>query len=400
MPFLHLPVQSGSDRVLKAMNRSHTAASYLRILERVRAVRPDIALSGDFIVGFPGETEAEFEETLSLVDAVGYAQCFSFKYSARPGTPAADDGRADRPRGDGRAAAAASGRAQPRSAARPSTGRVWARPATCWSSAKGATRARCSASRRGCNRCISPARPRSATWCAWNWPKPDPIRSAHACSKPCGPEQVSIDVAVHSCVTRLSRSLRKPWKAGAESGAHPKGPNESQTFPCRSPGTSPAPGPARTAAPRPRGDRIRRSGHPGALFGQFDANLVHIENRLGVYISARGNRVQIEGPEDAVARARDVLKAMHERLRRAGPRFGRGRGADHHVCRADAGRHHHGRERRAAGDDPHPQENHRAALGDADRLHARPDQARTSSSRSARPAPARPISRWRRRSAS
>jgi tRNA-2-methylthio-N6-dimethylallyladenosine synthase len=90
MPFLHLPVQSGSDRILKAMNRSHTRDSYLRILDRVRAVRPDIALSGDFIVGFPGETEAEFAETLSLVDEVGYAQCFSFKYSPRPGTPAAD----------------------------------------------------------------------------------------------------------------------------------------------------------------------------------------------------------------------------------------------------------------------------------------------------------------------
>nr|WP_315589360.1 tRNA (N6-isopentenyl adenosine(37)-C2)-methylthiotransferase MiaB [Sphingomonas psychrotolerans] len=90
MPFLHLPVQAGSDRVLKAMNRSHTRDSYLRLLDRVRAVRPDIALSGDFIVGFPGETEAEFAETLSLVDAVGYAQCFSFKYSPRPGTPAAE----------------------------------------------------------------------------------------------------------------------------------------------------------------------------------------------------------------------------------------------------------------------------------------------------------------------
>lgn len=90
MPYLHLPVQSGSDRVLKAMNRSHTTASYLRILDRVRAVRPDIALSGDFIVGFPGETGAEFEDTLRLVDAVGYAQAYSFKYSPRPGTPAAD----------------------------------------------------------------------------------------------------------------------------------------------------------------------------------------------------------------------------------------------------------------------------------------------------------------------
>jgi tRNA-2-methylthio-N6-dimethylallyladenosine synthase len=89
MPFLHLPVQAGNDRVLKAMNRSHTVESYLRILDRVRAIRPDIALSGDFIVGFPGETEAEFVDTLRLVEQVGYAQCYSFKYSARPGTPAA-----------------------------------------------------------------------------------------------------------------------------------------------------------------------------------------------------------------------------------------------------------------------------------------------------------------------
>jgi tRNA-2-methylthio-N6-dimethylallyladenosine synthase len=90
MPFLHLPVQAGNDRVLRAMNRSHTRDSYLRLLDRIRAVRPDIALSGDFIVGFPGETEAEFADTLSLVDAVGYAQAYSFKYSPRPGTPAAD----------------------------------------------------------------------------------------------------------------------------------------------------------------------------------------------------------------------------------------------------------------------------------------------------------------------
>jgi tRNA-2-methylthio-N6-dimethylallyladenosine synthase len=89
MPYLHLPVQSGSDRVLKAMNRSHTSESYLRILERVREARPDIAISGDFIVGFPGETEAEFEATLAIVRSVNYAQAYSFKYSPRPGTPAA-----------------------------------------------------------------------------------------------------------------------------------------------------------------------------------------------------------------------------------------------------------------------------------------------------------------------
>ena len=89
MPYLHLPVQSGSDRVLKAMNRGHTADDYLRLVERIRAARPDIALSGDFIVGFPGEREADFEATLALVREVRYASAFSFKYSRRPGTPAA-----------------------------------------------------------------------------------------------------------------------------------------------------------------------------------------------------------------------------------------------------------------------------------------------------------------------
>ena len=89
MPFLHLPVQSGSDRILRAMNRSHDRHGYLKLIERVRAVRPDIAISGDFIVGFPGESETDFEATLDIVGAVNYAQAYSFKYSARPGTPAA-----------------------------------------------------------------------------------------------------------------------------------------------------------------------------------------------------------------------------------------------------------------------------------------------------------------------
>jgi tRNA-2-methylthio-N6-dimethylallyladenosine synthase len=90
MPYLHLPVQSGSDRVLKAMNRKHTAESYLRLIERLRAARPDLLLSGDFIVGFPGETDADFRDTLDLIETVGYGQSYSFKYSPRPGTPAAD----------------------------------------------------------------------------------------------------------------------------------------------------------------------------------------------------------------------------------------------------------------------------------------------------------------------
>ena len=89
MPYLHLPVQSGSDRILKRMNRSHTAESYLRLIERIRDVRPDIMMSGDFIVGFPEETEADFQATMDLVEEVGYGYAYSFKYSTRPGTPAA-----------------------------------------------------------------------------------------------------------------------------------------------------------------------------------------------------------------------------------------------------------------------------------------------------------------------
>jgi tRNA-2-methylthio-N6-dimethylallyladenosine synthase len=92
MPYLHLPVQSGSDRILKAMNRRHDAAEYLAIIERIKQARPDMALSGDFIVGFPGESDADFEATLRLIREVGYASAYSFKYSTRPGTPGASLG--------------------------------------------------------------------------------------------------------------------------------------------------------------------------------------------------------------------------------------------------------------------------------------------------------------------
>jgi tRNA-2-methylthio-N6-dimethylallyladenosine synthase len=95
MPYLHLPVQSGSDRILKAMNRKHTADDYLRVLDRIRTAQPDILLTSDFIVGFPGETDADFEATLALIRKVGYGMAYSFKYSARPGTPAAEKPEVD-----------------------------------------------------------------------------------------------------------------------------------------------------------------------------------------------------------------------------------------------------------------------------------------------------------------
>jgi tRNA-2-methylthio-N6-dimethylallyladenosine synthase len=90
MPYLHLPIQAGSDAVLKKMNRKHTAAEYIDIIHRLRAARPDIALSSDFIVGFPAETDQDFDDTMRLVETVGYASAYSFKYSPRPGTPAAE----------------------------------------------------------------------------------------------------------------------------------------------------------------------------------------------------------------------------------------------------------------------------------------------------------------------
>ena len=90
MPYLHLPVQSGSDQILHAMNRRHTRDDYFRLIDRIRGARPDLALSGDFIVGFPGETDKDFADTMDLIECVEYAQAYSFKYSPRPGTPAAD----------------------------------------------------------------------------------------------------------------------------------------------------------------------------------------------------------------------------------------------------------------------------------------------------------------------
>ena len=92
MPYLHLPFQAGADRILAAMNRRHTAADYLALVARIRAARPDLALSTDIIVGFPGETDADFEATLDVVERVGFAQAYSFKYSPRPGTPGATMG--------------------------------------------------------------------------------------------------------------------------------------------------------------------------------------------------------------------------------------------------------------------------------------------------------------------
>ena len=177
-PYLHLPVQSGSDRILKSMNRRHRAADYLDIVARVRAARPDIALSSDFIVGYPGETDADFEATLALVRAVGFASAYAFKYSPRPGTPAAEmAGQVDEAIEGARASL--SFRRSSRSSGRPSTARPSDGASRFCSRSPAATRARSSAGRPICSRCSPRGRARSsARWRRSKSSPPSPIRCA------------------------------------------------------------------------------------------------------------------------------------------------------------------------------------------------------------------------------
>ena len=157
MPFLHLPVQSGSDAMLAAMNRQHSAEDYLRLIERLRAARPDIAFSSDFIVGFPGESDADFEATMALVRDVGFAQCFSFKYSARPGTPAAAAKKQIAEQGQERTAGRVAETASVATGRRPTRTRS-ARSCRCCSKSPAATKARSSAARPICSRFMPKAR--------------------------------------------------------------------------------------------------------------------------------------------------------------------------------------------------------------------------------------------------
>ena len=152
MPQLHLPVQSGSDRILAVMNRRHTRDDYLAVIARLRAARPELALSSDFIVGFPGETDADFRDTLELVETVGYASAFSFKYSPRPGTPAADmDGQV--PESESRRRASRSFRPRSSAVGRSSTPAALVGPSTFCSRSWGGTLASSSAAPHISNRC-------------------------------------------------------------------------------------------------------------------------------------------------------------------------------------------------------------------------------------------------------
>ena len=157
-PYLHLPVQSGSDNVLKSMNRRHRVADYLDVVARVRAARPDIAFSSDFIVGYPGETDADFDQTLALVRAVGFASSYAFKYSPRPGTPAAEmSGQVDEAT---KARRLRRFRTSSRISDRPSTGQVWDSASRFCSRSPAGARARSSDGRPPCNPCSPRGRSR------------------------------------------------------------------------------------------------------------------------------------------------------------------------------------------------------------------------------------------------
>ena len=267
MPYLHLPVQSGSDRILRAMNRSHSTDSYVRTIEQVRAARPDIAISGDFIVGFPGETEEDFLATLEIVDAVQYAAAYSFKYSARPGTPAAlmDDQIApeimdERLRRLHDRIAGHSTRIQPRIGRQGDQGFDRAQGKTIGTDDRPFTLDAIGASRN---------QRRTGRY------------------------------------GRRHLGLRRPEQHGRR-----RPPGESRLMARRDIA-------AVHANDQERARLELEFDQPyllGPLFGDYDRHLVTIESRLGVHISARGNRVQIEGDADAAARARDVLIGLYNRL--------------------------------------------------------------------------------------
>jgi hypothetical protein len=321
MPYLHLPVQSGSDRILKAMNRSHTAESYLRLLERFRAARPDIALSGDFIVGFPGETESRVRGDAADRRRGPLCPGFSFKYSPRPGTPAATmDGQVAPEVMDERlqrlqARSTAPARLQPGSVGKRCEVLV---------ERKGGSPASGSASRRGCSRCGSKAKRHRRSgrgrtgrsraelaqriWCdaavcaadrrvgrAIGAPHDDPqIPPAQGKGSPrrgTARRNTAHCRAPPACFARRGLTFPTQW------ATRPFGPPSQRklwaatTLPRRHPALSPDPADRRDASRRARAEvEFDEPGLLGALFGQFDANLVQVENRLGVYIARAATR--------------------------------------------------------------------------------------------------------------
>jgi tRNA-2-methylthio-N6-dimethylallyladenosine synthase len=284
MPFLHLPVQSGSDRILAAMNRRHTRADYLRAIDRVRAARSDMAFSSDFIVGFPGETEADFTETLRLVDAVGYASAFSFKYSPRPGTPAA-----------------AMAEQVPESV---KTDRLYRLQAAI-DARQAAFGARCAGR---CFDVLFEKPGKKAGQLVGRSPYLQPVQVMAP------PAMIGEVMSVR--ITEIgTNSLFGDLSGQTPCIALHASPWEPDRL--RAPGTNDGPLlPADLEAGQTQiviaFDDNRLA---SVLFGQYGQNLALIERRLGVAADSRGNHVTIEGPREACEQARHVLEGLYEQLK-------------------------------------------------------------------------------------
>ena len=283
MPFLHLPVQSGSDAILAAMNRRHGRDDYLRIVDAMRRSRPDIAFSSDFIVGFPGETDADFAQTLSLIETVGFASAYSFKYSPRPGTPGA-------------------GLAQQVPEA-----------------VKSERLAILQDDHRAPAEGIQPALRGPANGCAprASWQQARPARRPLALSAGrAGGGAGGDDRPDRARVDRGDRDLVAPWR---DRGRQDEGGGRLKADEDRRTRTAPqaVDGPAELTLVF-EDNRVAT-----LLFGQHDQHLAFVERRLGIEATARGNHVALRGPRDSVEQAKRVLEGLYARLK-AGQSIGLG----------------------------------------------------------------------------
>jgi hypothetical protein len=325
MPFVHLPVQSGSDRILAAMNRKHTAADYLRIVERFRDAAPDIVFSSDFIVGFPGETEEDFEATLALVTQIGYAGAYSFKYSPRPGTPAAElEQTVPTHVMDERLA-------RLQAADRPPAGGLQSRRLH----------------RQDGRRAVRSAR-------AQGGPdrRPLAVSAAGACDglarhHRAGSAGASTRLERYSLIGELSLAGPRRIADAAKSGRKRLFPSATTTEPetlarkahrIRRNDARPQTQATATFSLPPTPSIVVAfddNRAASALVGPYGQNLALIERRLGVVADSRGNHITLAGSRDGCDAARRVLEMLYEQAS-AGPghRAGRCRGRDPRRDRA------------------------------------------------------------------
>ena len=283
MPQLHLPVQSGSDRILAAMNRRHTRADYVAVVSRLRQARPDLALTSDFIVGFPGETEDDFAATLSLVDEIGYSGAFSFKYSPRPGHARRRHGR--------------------------SGGRKLKNPNACSACKRRSTCSQATFNRGCLGRTFSvlferPGRHRGQLVGRSPYLQPVQIEAPPALIGEIAAVTIT-EVASNSLFGALDSRQSRLSPAQEPECGHSVLP---ERMPARS---STAAGQCVQIVLTFDDNRLA-----SALFGQYGQNLALIERRLGVVATSRGNHVTLEGTREACEQARRVLESLYERLKR------------------------------------------------------------------------------------